>query len=150
MDYKVFRKAVLAIASALILVLVIVYATNADKINAIFGRGGASDSGASASTFSSGVISAFGEQIGDNTQGFLYDDSFFDENEEIPSAVVIKKSESGNDESSADGSSEETVKDKNDKDDKSGEAVFGELENPEELEDIYNEYIEPAAIVGSY
>ena len=72
MDYKVFRKAVLAIASALILVLVIVYATNADKINAIFGRGGASDSGASASTYSSGVTSAFGEQIGDNTQGFLY------------------------------------------------------------------------------
>ena len=52
MDYKVFRTAVLAIVSALILVLVIVYATNADKINEIFGKGGASGEGASAATSS--------------------------------------------------------------------------------------------------
>ena len=38
MDYKVFRTAVLAIVSALILVLIIVYATNADKIKEIFGN----------------------------------------------------------------------------------------------------------------
>ena len=93
MDYKVFRTAVLAIVSALILVLVIVYATNADKIKEIFGKGGASDTEASADTSSSSDFGMYGEQIGDNTQAFLFEEGFFDANEDIPSVVVTKKGE---------------------------------------------------------
>ena len=74
MDYKVFRTAVLAIVSTLILVLVIVYATNADKIKEIFGKGGASDTEASADTSSSSDFGMYGEQIGDNTQAFLFEE----------------------------------------------------------------------------
>ena len=122
MDYKVFRTAVLAIVSALILVLVIVYATNADKINEIFGKGGASGEGASAATSSSSDIGMYGEQIGDNTQSFLYEEGFFDANEEIPSFVVTKKNEE-----SASSATSEIVADDNEE---------------------YNDYIEPASVVG--
>ena len=122
MDYKVFRTAVLAIVSVLILVLVIVYATNADKINEIFGKGGASGEGASAATSSSSDISAYGEQIGDNTQAFLFEEGFFDENEEIPSVVITKKSESG---------------------------AASELSTDVTDDEEYNDYIEPAAVVGT-
>lgn len=123
MDYKVFRTAVLAIVSALILVLVIVYATNADKINEIFGKGGASGEGASAATSSSSDIGMYGEQIGDNTQAFLFEEGFFDANEEIPSVVVTKKDEAGS--SASEASTDDTD------------------------DEEYNDYIEPAAVVGS-
>ena len=39
MDAKVFRMAILTIISAFILVLVIIYATNSDRINDMFGWG---------------------------------------------------------------------------------------------------------------
>ena len=123
MDYKVFRTAVLAIVSALILVLVIVYATNADKINEIFGKGGASGEGASAATSSSSDIGMYGEQIGDNTQAFLFEEGFFDANEEIPSVVVTKKDEAGS--SASEASTDDTD------------------------DEEYNDYIEPAAVVGT-
>ncbi|SFU61440.1 hypothetical protein [Butyrivibrio sp. M55] len=123
MDYKVFRTAVLAIVSALILVLVIVYATNADKINEIFGKKGASGEGASAATSSSSDIGMYGEQIGDNTQAFLFEEGFFDANEEIPSVVVTKKDEAGS--SASEASTDDTD------------------------DEEYNDYIEPAAVVGT-
>ena len=123
MDYKVFRTAVLAIVSALILVLVIVYATNADKINEIFGKGGASGEGASAATSSSSDIGMYGEQIGDNTQAFLFEEGFFDANEEIPSVVVTKKDEAG--------------------------TAVSEASTDNTDDEEYNDYIEPAAVVGS-
>ena len=141
MDYRVFRTSVIAIFSALILVLLIVYATNADKINELFGKGGASNDGASAATYSITGGNAFGEQIGDNTQGFLNDANFFDETEEIPSVVVFKKNESTEDISSALGSTAA-----GDKEDGAKEASSA-LGSSADIE--YEDYIAPASVVGT-
>ncbi|MBR4357361.1 MAG: hypothetical protein IKQ00_05480 [Butyrivibrio sp.] len=141
MDYKVFRTAVLAIVSALILVLVIVYATNADKIKEIFGKGGASDTEASADTSSSSDFGMYGEQIGDNTQAFLFEEGFFDANEDIPSVVVTKK---GENRSSAGNSTESSTEAFNRASNESSDGASSDATDEE-----YNDYIEPAAIVGS-
>ena len=141
MDYKVFRTAVLAIVSALILVLVIVYATNADKIKEIFGKGGASDTEASADTSSSSDFGMYGEQIGDNTQAFLFEEGFFDANEDIPSVVVTKK---GENRSSAGNSTESSTEAFNRTSNESSDGASSDATDEE-----YNDYIEPAAIVGS-
>ena len=141
MDYKVFRTAVLAIVSALILVLVIVYATNADKIKEIFGKGGASDTEASADTSSSSDFGMYGEQIGDNTQAFLFEEGFFDANEDIPSVVVTKK---GENRSSAGNSTESSTEAFNRASNESSDGASSEATDEE-----FNDYIEPAAIVGS-
>ena len=141
MDYKVFRTAVLAIVSALILVLVIVYATNADKIKEIFGKGGASDTEASADTSSSSDFGMYGEQIGDNTQAFLFEEGFFDANEDIPSVVVTKK---GENRSSAGNSTESSTETFNRASNESSDGASSDATDEE-----YNDYIEPAAIVGS-
>ena len=139
MDYKVFRTAVLAIASALILVLVIVYATNADKIKEIFGKGGASDTEASADTSSISDFGMYGEQIGDNTQAFLFEEGFFDAN--IPSVVVTKK---GENRSSAGNSTESSTEAFNRASNESSDGASSDATDEE-----FNDYIEPAAIVGS-
>lgn len=141
MDYKVFRTAVLAIVSTLILVLVIVYATNADKIKEIFGKGGASDTEASADTSSSSDFGMYGEQIGDNTQAFLFEEGFFDANEDIPSVVVTKKGESR---SSAGNSTESSTEAFNRASNESSDGASSDATDEE-----FNDYIEPAAIVGS-
>ncbi len=141
MDYKVFRTAVLAIVSALILVLVIVYATNADKIKEIFGKGGASDTEASADTSSSSDFGMYGEQIGDNTQAFLFEEGFFDANEDIPSVVVTKK---GENRSSAGNSTESSTEAFNRASNESSDGASSDATDEE-----FNDYIEPAAIVGS-
>lgn len=141
MDYKVFRTAVLAIVSTLILVLVIVYATNADKIKEIFGKGGASDTEASADTSSSSDFGMYGEQIGDNTQAFLFEEGFFDANEDIPSVVVIKK---GENRSSAGNSTESSTEAFNRASNESSDGASSDATDEE-----FNDYIEPAAIVGS-
>ncbi len=141
MDYKVFRTAVLAIVSALILVLVIVYATNADKIKEIFGKGGASDTEASADTSSSSDFGMYGEQIGDNTQAFLFEEGFFDANEDIPSVVVTKK---GENRSSAGNSTESSTEAFNRTSNESSDGASSDATDEE-----FNDYIEPAAIVGS-
>ncbi|WP_022766546.1 hypothetical protein [Butyrivibrio sp. XPD2006] len=127
MDSRVFRMAILTIISAFILVLVIVYATNTDKINSLFGvkekpQPVASEA-ATEEVSEEPVI--YGDQIGDSLSGFLLDDDFFDETEKIPSVVVIKKSEASTDESSADSSFAE-------EEDRpgTGMAVVGELTNP--------------------
>ena len=145
MDYKVFRTAVLAIVSALILVLVIVYATNADKIKEIFGKGGASDTEASADTSSSSDFGMYGEQIGDNTQAFLFEEGFFDANEDIPSVVVTKKGEHG---SSAGNSTESSAESSTEAFNRaSSESSDGASSDATDEE--FTDYIEPAAIVGS-
>ncbi|SCY55050.1 hypothetical protein SAMN02910451_03046 [Butyrivibrio hungatei] len=141
MDYKVFRTAVLAIVSTLILVLVIVYATNADKIKEIFGKGGASDTEASADTSSSSDFGMYGEQIGDNTQAFLFEEGFFDANEDIPSVVVTKK---GENRSSAGNSTESSTEAFNRASNESSDGASSDATDEE-----FNDYIEPAAIVGS-
>ena len=127
MDARVFRMAILTIISAFILVLVIVYATNTDKINSLFGvkdkpQPVASEA-ATEEVSEEPVI--YGDQIGDSLSGFLLDDDFFDETEKIPSVVVIKKSEASTDESS-EGSSFAEEEDRPG----TGMAVVGELTNP--------------------
>ena len=126
MDTRVFRMAILTIISAFILVLVIVYATNTDKINSLFGVERKPQTATEAATEEvSEEPVIYGDQIGDSLNGFLLDDDFFDETEKIPSVVVIKKSDSGSDESSADSSFAE-------EEDRpgTGMAVVGELTNP--------------------
>ena len=126
MDTRVFRMAILTIISAFILVLVIVYATNTDKINSLFGvekKTPVATEEATEETSEEPVI--YGDQIGDSLNGFLLDDDFFDETEKIPSVVVIKKSDAGTDASSAESSFDE-------EEDRpgTGMAVVGELTNP--------------------
>jgi hypothetical protein len=94
MDSKVFRMALLTIISVILLVAVIVYATNADKINGLIGKKTAApDEGVAEASFIA-PETVYGEQIGDNLNGFLYDEDFFDETEKIPSVVVIKQASS--------------------------------------------------------
>ena len=126
MDTRVFRMAILTILSAFILVLVIVYATNTEKINSLFGWGQKSQpvtEVATEETTEEEVI--YGDQIGDSLNAFLLDDDFFDETEKIPSVVVIKKSDASTDESS-EGSSFAEEEDRPG----TGMAVVGELTNP--------------------
>ncbi len=144
MDAKVFRLAILTIISAFILVLVIIYATNTDKINELFGWGEkpAVETAAEAVDAASLDISAevmSSGQIGDDLDAFIADEDFFDETESIPAVVVRKQASSaggGNDQgtesvlkdepsdgASSEGSSEETKSG-------SGMAIVGELINP--------------------
>ena len=126
MDSRVFRMAILTIISAFVLVLVIVYATNTEKINSLFGwdrKTEVATEAASTETSEEEVI--YGDQIGDSLNGFLLDDDFFDETEKIPSVVVIKKSDASTDESS-EGSSFAKEEDRPG----TGMAVVGELTNP--------------------
>ncbi|WP_026652321.1 hypothetical protein [Butyrivibrio proteoclasticus] len=126
MDVKVFRMALLTIISAIILVFVIVYATNADKINGLFGKGNdKSGNPATAASYMSGDGVMAGEQIGDDLNAFMYDEEFFDELESIPAVVVIKKNSSGSD-GSSDASSDASSEDQ----DGTGMAVQGQLYNP--------------------
>jgi hypothetical protein len=111
MDKRVFRLAILTIISAFILVMLIVYATNAKRINELIddARGEkaatsvtsgeeAPDSQASAGD----GATTYGEQIGDNLSGFLADDEFFDETEQVSSLVVIRRNASGGTDSVSD------------------------------------------------
>ncbi len=170
MDAKVFRMALITIISALVLVLLIVYATNADKINGLLGKDDGSNSSAEEATaLTSEEMSAYGEQIGDNLGGFMLDEEFFDETEEIPSIVVIKKSSA----SSSDDSGEVLIGDdgiggRDNPDDAtngSGMAVVGQLDNPNTTGNVdedgfltsvpptppggFGEYIPNGSVVGT-
>ena len=128
MDKKVFRMALLTIISALILILVIVYATNADRINALLGLKEKNAGDATAATSGAASVSiTYGEQIGDNLNGFLYDDEFFDETESIPSVVVIKK----NVDDSEDGDSSSSASSASSEEGGTGMAVQGQVVNPD-------------------
>lgn len=127
MDSKVFRMALLTIFSVFALIAVIVYATNADRINGLFGKNG-NNSADSASTEASLTLpeEAYGEQIGDNLNGFLYDEDFFDEVEKVPSVVVIKKS------AASSSIPEEAPNEASTRDETgTGMAVVGQLDNPD-------------------
>ena len=131
MDKRVFRMAILTIISAFILVLVIVYATNSDRIGELFGKDNKADTADVAASYVSDTGIIEGDQIGDNLDAFLYDESCFDENDVVPSIVVIKENESDAGNSASSGASDED-NDSKDTDDKKGlgKAVVGELENP--------------------
>ncbi|SFU87514.1 hypothetical protein [Butyrivibrio sp. INlla21] len=133
MDKRVFTMAILTIISAFILVLVIVYATNADKINKLTGKG-SNDDADSAASFVSGNGMLEGDQIGDNLDAFIYDDEFFDENDQVPAIVVIKENESDAANSVSSGASSE-----DDGSDKKrvgmGKVKGGELENPNPIDE---------------
>ena len=93
MDAKVFRLTLLTIISAFLLVIVILYATNADKINKMFVR---EKSGSAAEEYSGETVpyvdeESYAQQIGDDLKSFLYDEDFFDEAEQIPAVVVIQQ-----------------------------------------------------------
>ena len=127
MDKRVFRMASLTIISAFILVAVIIYATNADKLGRIFGGKEKNEASDSASIETSVADEAsYGQQIGDDLKAFLYDDDFFDEDEEVPAVVVIQQNtrvvEDGKE-------SEEGEEDR--EEEGSGMAVVGQLDNPD-------------------
>ena len=130
MDAKVFRMAILTIISAFILVLVIVYATNADKINRLFGKDPAKEPSTESSSveMSQGEV-IYGDQIGDSLDAFLLDEDFFDETEKIPSVVVRKKTASSTASTEAEGEDGEASEDEQERQG-TGMAVVGELYNP--------------------
>ena len=134
MDSRVFRMAVLTIISAFILVLLIVYATNSDKINRMFGWGQQKESSTQAVTEASTEEASteqetvYGDQIGDSLNAFLLDDDFFDETEAVPSVMVRRKNQASGD-SSAEGN---TLQDEVEPEERDGTgmAIVGELFNP--------------------
>ena len=133
MDAKVFRMAILTIISAFILVLVIIYATNADKINRLFNKG---EKEKAAEAITEEVLSsdAYSEQqIGDDLKAFLYEDDFFDEAEEIPAVVVIQHNTRTVD-SDSEASSEDTDREGEDEGG-AGMAVVGQLDNPSAMQE---------------
>ena len=127
MDARVFRMAILTIVSAFILVLVIIYATNTDKINSLLGFDKVKEtSTVETSIEESSEVVIYGDQIGDNLDGFLLDEDFFDETEKVPSVVVRKKTTAG----SSDSSTEDAASEESSERDGTGMAVVGELFNP--------------------
>ena len=152
MDSKVFRMAILTIISAFILVLVIVYATNADRINRLFDKGpGKEPSTESASVEESQEEVIYGDQIGDSLDAFLLDEDFFDETEKVPSVVVRKKTATGS--SDSEGEAEGQASGEEDEPQSTGKAVVGELfnPNPQATTDISGYLTSlPEAPVGGY
>ncbi len=143
MNRRVFSLAVLTMISAFILIMVIVYATNADKINRLLGLEKEKQEAVTVtedvSEEEASTETVYGDQIGDNLSGFLLDEDFFDETEKIPSVVVIKQS-SGASNQTDDATGELAVDDgivgdedgqePSDRPSGTGMAVVGELTNP--------------------
>ena len=88
MDSKAFRLSILAIITTIVLVGVVVYAANREKINSLIGASGAAEAEVS-ETVEEGTATDYGEQIGDNLKGFLTASDFFDKSEQRPSVVVV-------------------------------------------------------------
>ena len=135
MDKRVFTLAILTIISAFILVLVIVYATNASKVNELFGWGQEKEITAQVTEEEEALSeTVYGDQIGDNLSAFMLDEDFFDETEKIPSVVVRKKTSAGASESSS--AADALVGDDGitgedgETSDGTGMAVVGQLTNP--------------------
>jgi hypothetical protein len=129
MDKRVFRMAILTIISAFILVLLIVYATNAKKINELFGWGQSKETEIEVTEEVSQEEVFTGDQIGDDLSGFLLDEDFFDETEKIPSVVVRKKTTAGTASTDA-ASSSDTLAGDDENGDGQGMAVVGQVTNP--------------------
>ena len=142
MDRRVFRMAILTIISAFILVLLIVYATNAKKINELFGWGQSKEIEAEVTEDVTQEEVFTGDQIGDDLGAFMLDEDFFDETEKVPSVVVRKKTSAGNASSSGDSagsdslvgedgiSSEGGTTGEDEGGNGSGMAVVGQVTNP--------------------
>ncbi len=131
--------AILTIISAFILVLLIVYATNAKKINELFGWGQSKDIETEVTEEAPSEEVFTGDQIGDDLGAFMLDEDFFDETEKVPSVVVRKKTSAGNastGEDSTDGGAlvgddgVEGPDGQDDAEDASGMAVVGQVTNP--------------------
>ncbi len=139
MDRRVFRMAILTIISAFILVLLIVYATNAKKINELFGWGQEKEIEAEVTEEVPQEEVFTGDQIGDDLGAFMLDEDFFDETEKVPSVVVRKKTSAGNASSSGDTASGDALvgddgitgpDGQGDTEDPAGMAVVGQVTNP--------------------
>ena len=87
MDSKVIRLAILTFISLIALVLVVVYATNTDRIHALLDGSADASTEASSSSVTGGSVTVYGEQIGDNLKSFLSDETFFDENDILQQVV---------------------------------------------------------------
>lgn len=88
MDSKTFRLSILAIITTIVLIGVVVYAANRDKINAMIGAKETAEVEATEAVEEASVTD-YGEQIGDNLKGFLTASDFFDKSEQRPSVVVV-------------------------------------------------------------
>jgi hypothetical protein len=88
MDSKTFRLSILAVITTMVLIAVVVYAANRDKINSMIGSGKAPETEVAVSDGDT-METAYGEQIGDNLKGFLTASDFFDKSEQRPSVVVV-------------------------------------------------------------
>lgn len=130
MDKKVFTMALMTIISAFILVVVIIYATNADKINEMLGKKSSSSSVEISAEEVSTSQEIYGQQIGNDLKSFLYDEDFFDEAEKVPAVVVIQQNTKTVDSSTDSSSNAE------DYEDGSGMAVVGQLDNPDALSSV--------------
>lgn len=139
MDRRVFRMAILTIISAFILVLLIVYATNAKKINELFGWGQEKEIEAEATLEDVQEEVFTGDQIGDDLGAFMLDEDFFDETEKVPSVVVRKKTSAGNASTSGDTTNGDALvgddgitgpDGQSDAEDPAGMAVVGQVTNP--------------------
>ncbi|WP_051638420.1 hypothetical protein [Butyrivibrio sp. NC2002] len=89
MDSKSFKLSILAIITTCVLVGVVVYAANRDKIHALIGADDFADTDDSVYETTEEISSEYGEQIGDDLKGFLTADDFFDKSEQRPSVVVV-------------------------------------------------------------
>ncbi len=90
MDSKALRLSIAAIITTIVLVAVVVYAANIDRINELLGKktdGAVTDEALETSEDATETV--YGEQIGDNLKGFLTADDFFDKSEQRPSVVVV-------------------------------------------------------------
>ncbi len=89
MDSKALRLSIAAIITTMVLVAVVVYAANIDRINDLMGK--KPDQAETEEVLETVETSetVYGEQIGDNLKGFLTADDFFDKSEQRPSVVVV-------------------------------------------------------------
>ena len=88
MDSKTFRLSILAVITTVVLIGVVVYAANRDRINSMIGASKAPEEEVTEAVEES-TSTGFGEQIGDNLKAFLTSGDFFDKSEQRPSVVVV-------------------------------------------------------------
>ena len=88
MDSKAFRLSILAIITTVVLIGVVVYAANRDRINSMIGASKTAEAETSEAVEEE-TVTGYGEQIGDNLKAFLTASDFFDKSEQRPSVVVV-------------------------------------------------------------
>ena len=90
MDSKTLRLSVAAIITTVVLIAVVVYAANRDRIDKLVGTSSSSQTEEEETQAGAEIsVTGYGEQIGDNLKGFLTADDFFDKSEQRPSVVVV-------------------------------------------------------------